>query len=87
MTKVKILFIIMILMLSSALKTDSKSLDDDEVPLHSSSNNEKLILDSQAFIDVFLPNGNVGNFDSFAVDIECYRFRRLDLHYRESEVR
>ena len=54
-------------MLSSALKTDSKSLDDDEVPLHSSSNNEKLILDSQAFIDVFEQNGNVGNFDSFAV--------------------
>ena len=54
-------------MLSSALKTDSQSLGDDEYPSHSSSNNEKLILDSQAFIDVFEPNGNIGNFDSFAV--------------------
>ena len=53
MTKLRILFIIMILMLSSALKTDSQSLGDDEYPSHSSSNNEKLILDSQAFIDVF----------------------------------
>ena len=66
MNKIKILFMIMIILLSSMLIIDSSSLDDEE-KLNYSSTGKKLILDSQAFIDVIQQNGNIGNYDSFEI--------------------
>ena len=67
MDKVKILFMIIIIMLSSVLSSDSQSLDDDEKSSFSSPNNDKLILDSQAFIEILQPNGYAGYYDSFEI--------------------
>jgi len=66
MNKIKIIFMIMIILFSSALTIDSSSLDDEEKSNFSSSG-ENMILDSQTFIDVFQQNGNVGNYDSFEI--------------------
>ncbi len=66
MNKIKILFMIIIILFSSALTIDSSSLDDEEKS-NFSSTGENMILDSQVFIDVLQQNGNIGNYDSFEI--------------------